>query len=375
LREVVIDASAISRNIARLRTHLGTLHLMTVVKADGYGHGLVAAARAAVAGGADWLGVADVTEAMVLREAGLRVPILAWLHAPDADFAPAIAARVDIAVSTTAQLEAAARVGGSGSEAAVVQLALDTGLHRNGAPAETWQDLFRAAARLERAGRLNVRGMLSHVSNTSAADDRAQLAAFHAGVESAREAGLHPDLLHIAATAAALTLPETRLTMARVGIAAYGLSPFESDPEGVFEALALAPAMTLRAPVVAVRRVPAGTGVSYGYTWRAPRETNVALIPLGYADGIPRAASNRAAVTIGGVQYAQVGRVAMDQFIVEVGEGVPSVRVGDEATVFGDPQRGVIGVDAWARAADTINYEIVTRLGPRVRRTILGATA
>lgn len=380
LREVVIETGAIRDNVAALRARVATPHLLVVVKADGYGHGAAAAARAALAGGADWLGVADLGEALALRRAGVDAPILAWLHAPTEDFVDAVDAGVDVAVSTPAQMEAvcqAARTVQSargGKASAAVQLALDTGLHRNGAPPATWGALFALARRAEEQGLAAVRGLLSHVSNTSPAEDRAQLAAFQAGVEQARAAGLRPELLHIAATAAALSLPETRLAMARLGIGAYGLSPFDGDPRGLIEGLPLRPAMTLRAPVAAVRPAEAGSGVSYGFTYRTTQRTSLALIPLGYADGIPRAASGRGVVTIGGRRFRQVGRVAMDQFVVDLAGVDSGVRVGDEAVVFGDPARGAASADEWAAAAGTIGYEIVTRLGPRVTRTVIEAT-
>ncbi|HEU0257242.1 MAG TPA: alanine racemase [Microbacteriaceae bacterium] len=393
LRQAVTDEAAIASNVAALRGVLDVRHLMVVVKADGYGHGLVPAARAALTGGADWLGVADVDEALTLRSAGVMAPVLAWLHGPGSDFPAAAAAGIDLALSSLAQLDAAAKAARAAAGGrAGVQLALDTGLNRNGAPREAWAALFRRAAELEAAGLVRVRGILSHVSNTSEADDLAQLALFREAVGRARGVGLRPELLHLAATAAALTLPPTRLTMVRIGIAAYGLTPFEAGfddlgastagggPPGAgtddpFTRLGLTPALTLRAPVVAVRRVAAGEGVSYGYTYRTAGPTSLALIPLGYADGIPRSASNRGVVTVGGVRYPQVGRIAMDQFIIEAGGRDPAVRVGDEAIVFGDPARGAVGVGEWARAAGTIGYEIVTRLGRRVGRTSVGGAA
>ncbi|MCU1438587.1 MAG: alanine racemase [Naasia sp.] len=360
LREAVVDVDAIAANVAHLRALAGTEHAMAVVKADGYGHGAVPTARAALEGGADWLGVADVAEALPLRDAGIRAPILAWLHDPDADFRTAIDAGVDIGVSTIAQLEAVAATDADGLPA--VQLKVDSGLSRNGLAPDEWAAAFERAASLERAGLLRVRGLLSHLSNASAEADAAALAAFRDALAAADAAGLTLELRHLASTAGAIGRPDARFDLVRLGIGMYGLSPFgrEGGPAG------LRPAMTLRSRVAAVRTVPAGTGVSYDHTWRAAEATRLALVPLGYADGVPRAASGRAEVAIGGVRRPVRGRIAMDQLIVEV-DG--DVAVGDEAVLFGDPATGAPGADDWADWADTINYEIVTRIGPRVERT------
>lgn len=366
-RELVVDLDAVSANVARLRELVGAPHVMAVVKANAYGHGAVECARAALAGGADWLGVADVSEALELRAAGIGAPVLAWLHDPDADFAAAIAAGVDLGLSSAAQLEAVAAAAREGAGRAFVQLKLETGLSRNGIAEEHWDAVFARARELEGSGELAVRGIFSHVSNASPEDDRAAVAAFERGLERASAAGLSPELRHIAATAAALSLPEARFDLVRLGIAVYGLSPFGAASAA---GLGLRPAMTVRARVAAVRRVPAGKGVSYDYTYRTERETTLALVPLGYAEGIPRHASSRGPVRIGGRTFRVSGRVAMDQFVVDVGD--LDVAVGDEVVLFGDPATGAPTADDWAEAADTINYEIVTRLGGRLRRTYRG---
>ncbi|MFT4030192.1 MAG: alanine racemase [Protaetiibacter sp.] len=356
-REARIRLDALAGNVEILRRTVTPARLMAVVKADAYGHGAVPVARAAVEAGADWLGVADLDEALALRAAGIDAPLLAWLHGAEADLAAARAAGIDVGVSTLAQLEAAGAVG------ATVQLKLDTGLSRNGlAPAERGAVFARAAA-LERAGRLRVRGIMSHLSGTSPADDELQRVAFAAAVDEARAAGLDPELRHLAASLAALTQPDARLDLARVGIAMYGIAP---DPALDASGAGLRSVMELVSEVVVTRRVPAGAGVSYGYTHRARGETTLALVPLGYADGIPRHASGRAEVAIGGVRYPQVGRIAMDQFVIDVGDA--AVRVGDEVVVWGDPADGAPSAAEWADAAGTIGYEIVTRVGPRVAR-------
>ncbi|BDZ44991.1 alanine racemase [Naasia aerilata] len=362
LREAAVDLGAVSRNVARLRELAGTPHAMAVVKADGYGHGAAAAARAALEGGADWVGVADLAEALALRADGIDAPILAWLHDPGADFAPAIAAGVDIGVSTLDQLEAVAAAGGS--TVPVLQLKVETGLSRNGLAPEDWEAAFERAAGLERAGRVRVRGVMSHLSNASPDDDRDAGAAFDRALALAESAGLRPELRHLASTAAAVRRPEARYDLVRLGIGMYGLSPFD---DATSAALGLTPAMTLRTRIAAVRAVAAGAGVSYDYAWRAPAATRLALVPVGYADGVPRAASNRAEVWIGGERFPVRGRIAMDQLVVEVGDA--PVQVGDQAVLFGDPAIGFPSADEWAGWAGTINYEIVTRIGPRVQRT------
>lgn len=362
-REAVVDLGAIRRNVARLRELAGAEHLIAVVKADGYGHGMPRVARAALEGGADWLGVADIDEALALRGAGVSAPLLAWLHGRDADFAASIRADVDLGVSSPAQLEAVAAAARDAGARASVQFKLDTGLSRNGCAESEWPALFESARRHEAAGSIRVRGVFSHLSNASAEDDAAAIAAFERGRAAARAAGLDPELEHLAATAAAIGRPEARYAAVRVGIGVYGLSPF---PERSSADLGLSPAMTLRATVAAVRRVGPGTGVSYDYTYRTERETTLALVPLGYADGVPRQASDRAEVSIRGVRCPVRGRIAMDQFVVDAGD--LDVAVGDDVVLFGPGGDGAPTADEWARAAGTINYDIVTGVGPRVPR-------
>jgi len=357
-REARIDLGALRSNLAILRELVAPAMVMAVVKADAYGHGAELVARTVADAGAEWLGVADLAEGFALRRAGVAAPILAWLHGPDAGFATAVEAGIDLGISSLAQLERAAAAG-----QAVVQLKVDSGLSRNGiAPAERAAVFDRAAA-LERSGGIRVRGIFSHLSNTSHRDDDRQLAVFDAAVAEARAAGLDPELRHLAATQAALERPDMRFELVRIGIGLYGLPAADSVDAA---ALGLRPIMQLSAAVAAVRRVPAGTHVSYGYTHRTHVETTLALVPLGYADGVPRAASNRGTVSIRGRRCPVVGRIAMDQFLVDAGDG--EVQVGDRAVLWGDPADGVPSAEDWANAADTIGYEIVTRVGPRVPR-------
>ncbi|GGF20111.1 alanine racemase [Subtercola lobariae] len=402
LRLATIDLAAVRHNVLAVKAVVGDADVMAVVKAGGYGHGAAEIARAAVTAGATWLGVADVDEGVALREAGLTEPILAWLHGPEAYFDVAIRYGIDVGVSSVAQLDAVAgaarRVAGdavidgaealagrpSGSEPAEtpavgrqtrddhaatparVQIKVDTGLGRNGAVEADWVAVFARAAELEAGGVLSVVGIFSHLSNASDDDDLEQLARFESAVEQARGAGLNPAIIHLAATAAALRLAETRLSLVRLGIGLYGLSPFD----GVTSAeLGLRPAMTLEGRVIAVKRVPPESGVSYGYTYRTTTESTLALVGLGYADGIPRLGSNRAPVWINGNTYTVTGRIAMDQFVVDMHDD--AVEVGDRVVLFGDPAEGYPAVEEWAEAAETINYEIVTRIGPRFERRYL----
>jgi alanine racemase len=259
--------------------------------------------------------------------------------------------------------DAASRLG----RTANVQIKLETGLNRNGVDEADWAEVLALAAAFERVGRLRVRGVFSHLANTSAADDAAAISSFDRGLAAAAAAGLTVDLAHLASTAAALRRPEARYSMVRLGIGIYGQSPFVDADSA---ALGLTAAMTLRSKVAMVRSVPAGAGVSYDYLWRAAADTILVLVPLGYADGVPRQAS-AARVAINGVQHPVVGRIAMDQFLVDVGS--TAVAVGDPVVLFGDATTGAPTAADWGAAAGTINYDIVTRVGVRVPRRYLPA--
>lgn len=356
MREALVDVGAIARNVAALR---GDLPAMVIVKANGYGHGAVESARAALEGGASWLGVVDLDEALELRNAGVDAPVLAWIHDPHTDFDEAVSRDIDLGVNYLEQLERVASAQGRPN----VQLKLDTGLGRNGVPESEWGHVFERAAALEAAGSIHVRGLFSHLSSAGASTDADQLARFTAGLDAARAAGLDPELVHLTATGGAIQLPAGHFSLLRIGIGAYGLTPFE---QGETVPVPLTPAMEVSASIVSVKRVAAGAGLSYGHTYVTEKETTLALVPLGYADGMPRHASNAGPVSINGEAHRVSGRIAMDQFIVDVGDA--EVSVGDRAIVFGDPARGLPSADDWAAAAATINYEIVTRIGPRVVR-------
>ncbi|GAB2555402.1 alanine racemase [Leucobacter ruminantium] len=360
-REAVIDADAISANVAHVAGLTG-VEVIGVVKANGYGHGAMTVARAALEGGARRIGVADIGEALALRAEGLEAPLIAWLHGAGASFAEAAEHGIELGVSSIGQLAAAADAARAGRPTRV-HIKLDTGLSRNGAAPEEWEVLFAEAARLEAAGSVRVAGIFSHLANTTPESNREALGEYLTAVALAESLGVHPETRHLAATHGTFELPEARLDAVRLGIGMYGLSPFD----GVSSAeLGLRPAMTLRAGVAKVRRVPAGAGVSYDHTYRTERETTLALVPLGYADGVPRQASSRGPVLLNGERYTVAGRVAMDQLVLDVGDA--PVAEGDVATLFGDPATGAPSATEWADAAGTINYEIVTRIGHRVPR-------
>lgn len=363
-REVLVDLGAITANVRTLRELLGTEHFIAVVKANGYGHGAVRVAGAALAGGADWLGVATVGEALELRAAGIDAPIVAWLHDPGETFDEAVAGDVSIGVSTIEQLRAVATAAWRVERQASVQFKLDTGLSRNGLSRADWAEAFALADELERAGALHVAGVFTHLSNASLQDDVDCLDLFDEGLTAARAAGLTPELVHAAASAAALRQRDARYNCVRIGLALYGLAPSQRAADA--RALGLRPAMTLRGRVAHVKRVPAGTAVSYDYTYRTERETTLALVPLGYGDGIPRSASNRGTVWIGGAVHPVAGRIAMDQFVVDAGD--TEVAVGDAVVLFGNGSEGYPTAEDWAEAAGTINWELVTRIGGRTKR-------
>ncbi len=361
--EIVVDVAAIRHNVRILKDLVsvdGPVQVMTVVKADGYGHGMVESAAAARDGGADWLGVATIEEALALRAAGDRGPLLCWLSAPGDDFSAAVAAGVEVTAYTVAELDEMAAAG-----PARVQLKVDTGLSRGGAPREHWQALFAAAAAHEDAGRLRITGVWSHFAASDEpahpAND-AQEAAFRDALRLAEEAGLDPEVTHLANSAAAILRPSSHFDLVRCGIASYGLDP----APGVGPRLGLRPAMTVRARLVMSKAIAAGDGVSYGHTWHADRETSVGLVPAGYGEGIPRAAGNTASVWVEDSLRPIRGRVCMDQFVVDLHGELPPA--GTEVVLFGPGDLGEPTAQDWAEAAGTISYEIVTRVGGRMAR-------
>lgn len=368
MRVLEINLNAVAANLATMRSRTGGAKVMGVVKADAYGHGMIEVARRLEAESVDFLGVADIAEALALRTNGITTPILAWLHEPGETFEAAIAADVDLGIATTAHLEAIASAAAELGKTARVHLKVDTGLSRNGAHLRDWPALVANAHELALLGRIKVVAIFSHLSSTSTSDDLAQIDRFDAAVELAREAGLHFELRHLVASDGALNYAQAHYEMVRIGLALYGLSPFTDHSSSDY---GLVPAMTARSFVVQVKRAEVGEGVSYGYLHRTSEPTNLALIPVGYAEGLPRSASGKAVVKVAGQPHTIQSRIAMDQFVVDVGQ--QKVSVGDEVVLFGDPSVGQISVDALALAADTINYEIVTRMGGRFVREFFGS--
>ena len=354
---LTIDLDAIAGNVRRITQHTAAA-VLAVVKADGFGHGAVDTARTALAAGATWLGVTSIDEARVLRDAGLRAPVLSWLNPVDADFGAAVRRDIDLAVPGIHHLDAISAT----SAPARVHLHLDTGMARDGAEPATWARLCREARRAERDGRIRVVGVMGHLACSESPAHPANTAGrkrFEWGLQTAYAAGLRPTVRHLAATAATLTDPNTHYDLVRIGAGLVGIDPSGSTP--------LRPAMTLTAPVVDVRRVPAGTPVGYGHTWQAPTARTLALIPLGYADGLPRAASGRAEILIGGRRRRVAGRISMDQLVLDLAD--QPATPGDVVTVFGPGTTGEPTVAEWAAWSDSIPHEIVTGLGARLHRT------
>ena len=362
--EVRIDLDAIRDNVALMRAGT-TAEVMAVVKADGYGHGMLPSARAALAGGATWLGVATLEEGLALRRAGIDVPVLAWLQSPGLRLHEAVAAGIDLNAGGLELLGEVITAAQRAERTARVHLKLDTGLSRGGATPAEWAGLLENAAKAQTDGEIDVVGVWSHFASADAPGDETvdhQLAAFADGLAVAERFGITPRYRHIANSAATLSRPDSHYDLVRPGIAVYGLSPIRGETFG------LRPAMTARARVALTKRVPAGQGVSYGHIYHTSRETTLALIPLGYADGVPRHASNVGPVQLGGKRRTIAGRVCMDQIVLDVGDD--PVVAGDIATLFGPGDDGGPTATDWAEAIDTINYEIVTRFGsdrvPRV---------
>ena len=364
--EAVVDLAAIRDNVATLKAATPA-EVMAVVKADGYGHGLIESARAAVAGGASWLGTATLDEAIALRRAGFRERLLAWLWTPGeaATVGEAVAAKIDVSVSSAWQLDMVREAAGG----ARVHLKIDTGLSRNGSYVTDWPDLVADAAKAQAAGEVDVVGVWSHFAYADEPGHPTiarQITAFTDAVEVAERAGLRPHVRHLANSAATLTLPAAHFDLVRPGIAVYGLNPVPQLGD-----FGLIPAMTLRAGLASVKRVRAGEGVSYGHVYTTDRETTLALVPLGYADGVPRHATNLGPVSINGARFTVSGRVCMDQFVVDVGD-LPVV-ADDAAVLFGPGRDGEPTAQDWADAIGTIHYEIVTRVGARVPRVYTGS--
>ncbi|GHE41404.1 alanine racemase [Streptomyces cellulosae] len=367
----VIDLAAVRANVRTLRERAPHAALMAVVKADGYGHGAAECARAAVQAGATWLGAATPQEALALRAPESGVPddvrVMCWLWTPGGPWREAVEADIDVSVSGFWALDEVVAAARAADKPARVQLKADTGLGRGGCQPGDWPELVAGALRAEAEGLLKVTGLWSHFA---CADEpghpsiAAQLLTFREMVAYAESQGVEPEVRHIANSPATLTLPDSHFDLVRPGIAMYGVSP---SPEiGTPMELGLRPAMTLTASLALVKNVPGGHGVSYGHHYVTAGATTLGLVPLGYADGIPRHASGGGPVLVEGKWRTVAGRVAMDQFVVDLGGDEPGP--GAEAVLFGPGDRGEPTAEDWAQASGTIAYEIVTRIGSRVPR-------
>ena len=341
---------------------------MAVVKADAYGHGAGPVARAALEAGASWLGVAHISEALALRSAGINAPVLAWLHTVDSPFAEAVAGNIDLGLSGW-ELESVVAAARELQIPARVHLKIDTGLGRNGCPPELWEAFVGRALAYQEEGLLRVVGIFSHFSvadEPERPETDQQLERFRTAVAVAEDAGVDHEVRHIANTPAALSRPDSHFDMVRVGLGLYGLSPFPGQGP---EQLGLQPVMTLKTTIANCKEVPAGQGVSYGLRYSTTEPTTLALVPLGYADGVPRVGTG-GPVWVDGTVYPVVGRIAMDQMVIDLGRtgvaGTADSFLGKEAVLFGPS--GFPSVDEWAQASGSINYEIITRISGRVQR-------
>jgi alanine racemase len=376
-RSATVDVAAIRHNVRQLIAIASPAQVMAVVKADAYGHGAVPVARAALEAGASWLGVAHISEALALRSAGIEAPVLAWLHTPSSDFSAAVEAGVDLGVSGW-ELDHVVAAARALERPARVHLKIDTGLGRNGSTAANWDAFVADAISFQDEGLLRVVGVFTHLAVADEPLRREtdeQLERFREAVAVAEDAGADLEVRHAANTPAILSRPDAHFDLVRAGLAVYGLSPFADHNSA---ALGLRPAMTLATRLASCKEVPTGQGISYGLHHVTERSTTLGLVPLGYADGVPRIATG-GPVRIDGSTYPVAGRIAMDQMVVDLGPGAAlstgGSLLGAEAVLFGDPATGAPAVEEWAAAAGTINYEVVTRISGRVPRVYVDSDA
>lgn len=361
-----IDLGAIEHNVRTICESVA-VPVMTVVKADGYGHGAVPVALAALQAGASWLGVAFVDEALELRQSGVSGRILAWLLSADDNIAEALSLDIDVSVASVEMLSQVVQVGRDLNVTPRVHVEVDTGLARAGAAESEWSALFAAVQSHVGIGDIEFVSLWSHLACADEPEhlaNTAQKHRFEQAIQTATAAGLRDFFKHIANSAGAIAHADLHYDLVRVGIATYGVTP--GDELGDATELGLRPAMTVSAQVAHVRRLNTGDGVSYSHRWTASRPTTVGLIPIGYADGIPRSATNHGWVTYQGTEYPIVGTVCMDQFVVDFGD--VEVPVGARVELFGT---GVSSAHQWAKACGSIGYELVTRLGSRIERVYL----
>lgn len=364
----IVDHAAIARNIDRVRRITGK-PIMAVVKADGFGHGCLEVARTALDAGAEWLGVATIDEAIALRRSGIEAPVLCWLADPWTNLSEAVRAGITISVANRQTLAAVARAVELTEVAAEIHLELDTGMSRGGAEESAWDELCSTAAQAELSGLLRVTGIWSHLA--LAADPNPEINdgqrhAFDLGVELARLRGLRPTILHLANSAAALEHEQTWYDLVRLGASLYGIETVHDRSHE------LEPAMRVVSRISQLRRVPIGVGVSYNSTFITDKPTTLALVPVGYGDGVPRRLSNGGSVVIGGSRHPIVGAISMDQLVVDVGD--TPVQLGDEVVLLGSPANGEPDAQEWADLTGTIAHEIFTGLGGRMARRHINQT-
>ncbi|GAB3221093.1 alanine racemase [Glycomyces halotolerans] len=364
LARAYMDWRRLAHNVEALAA-LTEAPQMAMVKADAYGHGTVPASRVAVEAGVARLGVATLREAWRLRRLPdlADVPVLAFLYGPEQPgLAETIEAGAEIGISSLPQLDAVAAAAERVGRTARVHLKGDTGISRGGVAESEWEAYCESAAKHQAAGAIAVVGAWSHLACADEVDHPSngmQKAAFERFLAAVAAAGIEPEVRHLANSAALIADPETHYDLVRPGIALYGYNPvphLEVD---------LRPVMELRSQVMTVKRLPAGTGISYGHTHRLERDSNVALVPLGYADGVPRRASGRAEVYLAGRRRPVLGRICMDQFVVDLGDDV--VSPGEPVVLIGAGAHHP-DADDWSGWAETIPNEILTGIGARVPR-------
>ena len=366
--ETLIDLDAVKGNVTALRRQAGAAGLMAVVKSDAYGHGMIPAARAALAGGASWIGVITVPEALALRAAGVSAPVLCLMGVPGAAHEEAVRHDVDLSAGTAGLVREIAAAARQAGRPARVHLKVDTGMSRGGATARAWPGVVDAALAAEAAGEVAIIGLWSHLACADIPGHPsidAQVAAFRDAIAVAEKAGARPELRHLANTPATLTLPQTYFDLVRTGGGIYGLSTLPGGPPDW-----LRPAMTVRTRLIQVKRVAAGAGVSYGHRYLTAAEATLGLVPLGYAEGVTRGASGVAEVQVRGRRWPISGTVCMNQFVVDFGD--ETVQEGDEVVLFGPGDAGEPTPQDWADALGTISYDIVTRFGGRTPRSYCG---
>ena len=370
LRGAYIDLSAIRDNVKALQELAKNSEVMAVVKADAYGHGLIPVAKAARQGGATWLGTALLEEAISLRNSGDQGRILTWLGSPKDKWQECIELNIDVSVSSieiASEIISAAKKTG---KTANLHIKVDTGLGRNGVMPTDLADLTNLLEEAKANGQVEVVAVWTHFSLADAPSSPTiakQLEVLDESYKYVASRGFKNLMKHAANSAATLTAPNAHFDLVRPGIAVYGITP--GGEVGKASEYGLRPAMSLKANAALVKDVPAGHGISYGAEYVTSNDTRVALVPLGYADGIPRIAGNKGPVLAKGKRFNVAGRVCMDQFVIDIGK--LDFSTGDEVILFGDPARNEPDVEEWAKASQSIGYEIVTRIGPRVPRIYL----